>query len=89
MQLEFDLRAEVLSFPFSRRRALVREAAERISVEADENIDGYWNALIRSLTDPLLFAGVPRSLVQAEANRFRDAVQAEIWRTGGNVGGVK
>ena len=89
MQLELELKAAVLAFPFSQRSKLVREAAATISREADENIDRYWNALIRSLTDPLLFAGVPRPQVQAEANRFRDAVQAEIWRTGGNVGGIK
>ncbi len=89
MQLELDLKTSVLAFPFSRRTKLIREAAATISRESEANGVRYWNALNRTLTAPLLRAGVPQDQVQAEANRFRDAVQAEIWRTDGHIGGAK
>ena len=87
MQLEFDLAASLVIFPLSRRRGVVLEAASTIIREDDEGAARYWRQLIRDLTDPLLVAGIPRHVVQAEAVRFSDAVQQEIWRIG-QVGGA-
>ncbi|MCY0094607.1 DUF6074 family protein [Hoeflea ulvae] len=89
MQLELDLAARVIHFPFSRRRDLVRDTAEMILREEEDEAVRQWDALIRSLTFPLLIAGVPHEEVRAEMHRFHDAVQAEFSRYDGNVGGIK
>lgn len=82
-----DTSSSVVLFPLSRRQGVVLEAANTIISASDADAAKYWRSLIRSLTDPLLAAGVPFDEVQAEARRFSDTVQREIWRIG-QIGGA-
>ncbi len=75
MQLELNLKAAVFAFPFSRRRDLVMEVARFILHNEDAKAIPYWRGVVRDLANPLLAAGVPRAHVNAEIERFHDAVE--------------
>lgn len=81
-----DTPSSVVLFPLYFRQGVVFEAANTIISSSDADAAKYWRSLIRSLTDPLLAAGVPHEVVKAEAKNFSDTVQQEIWQIG-QVGG--
>lgn len=88
MQLELRLDATILPFPIARRRRLVEQVAQTILRENDDEGLRFWKSTIRSLTDPMLVAGIERWRVERQARDFHDAVQAVMWRTGDRSGGA-
>ena len=72
--------AKVLAFPVYRRTALVRRAAEELSVLNGEEANAYWRSTARDLLGDLLARGRDASAARGEVLSFFEAVQAELRR---------
>lgn len=76
----FDWRpsAEIVMFPLTRRRALIRDAAARMLCMTDREVVAYWGALAREVGDPLFAAGIARDVVREQVSDLYGAVAGEV-----------
>ncbi|RLL73833.1 hypothetical protein D8666_14575 [Ochrobactrum soli] len=82
--------ATIHAFPLSRRRLLVNEAAEALTVKSYSQGKAYWTRLVNGLWKEMAASGVSAQMVEAEIAALADAVSQEMnirnnyRRTGGN-----
>ena len=81
MKRQLDLfRAEIVVFPIDRRMAEIRDAARTMNQLQGKPAEKFWNSLIKSLSSPLIAAGIPAAEVSRQMEVFREEVGFEMWR---------
>ena len=72
--------AQLLVFPIRRWDRQVREAAEKIVFSDDDTGAEYWAQLVAGIHRELRAIGIPALTIDRELYRFRERVQAEVFR---------
>lgn len=84
MQLELDLSppraAEIVVFPFDRRRALVARTANGIASRTGKRRQAYWDRVVTDIIEELTRAGVDHASAGVHLRAFREAVRLELVR---------
>lgn len=80
--MRFDFRpppCQVIIFPMEARIGKARHVAEKcLSRKSKEQRTGYWNLIVKNLTEELEKRGLQPDQIQKEIEAFRDAVEAEM-----------
>lgn len=76
-QLDF-FKAEVVAFPFDRRRVEVVRAAKFLNLVQGIYAERGWKRICRDMAGELRAAGIADVEVHQQVVAFRDAVQAEL-----------
>ncbi|WP_163265612.1 DUF6074 family protein [Chelativorans alearense] len=80
MQLELDLKAQVLGFPLARRVATVKHVARTLDMKHGSGATAYWRSIIASEQRHLSSIGLSEDEIDRQLLEFFDAVQMEIFR---------
>ncbi|MFE0233642.1 DUF6074 family protein [Brucella anthropi] len=81
--MQFDLfvqrkPATIHAFPLSRRRKLVDETAEALSVKTFSQGKSYWSRLVRGLWKEMKASGLNAKMIESEIATLADAVSHEM-----------
>jgi len=70
--------ASIHPFPLLRRRKLVDEAADALTVKSYSQGKAYWNRLVRGLWKEMKTSGVNAEMIETEISALADAVSQEM-----------
>lgn len=76
-QLDF-FKAEVVAFPFDRRRAEVIRAAKFLNVVHGEFAERGWKRICKDMAKRMRAAGLSEAEIRSQAVAFQNAVQGEL-----------
>lgn len=70
--------ASIHPFPLARRRKLVDEAAEALTVKTFSQGKAYWSRLVRGLWKEMKASGLSAEMIESEIAALADAVSHEM-----------